>query len=318
VRAFAEFEETMGRWMKMNRRLFALAAVACAGCTRGDARQAGPGGGPPEAVCEVRTKGINLPEDLRESSGIAESRRHPGVYWSHNDSGRKPEVFAVATDGRLLGKARVTGAKNNDWEDIAAAPCPEGSGDCLYLADTGNNDKDRKHVSLWVIPEPEPGDTATAPATEYKARFTGHPTDIEAVAVLPDRSVYLVSKGNNDVVQLFRWPTPLRPHGSVDLQPMRQLAPQPREVGDRVTGASVSPNGRYVAVRTYAALAFYRTQDLLGSGRPFAQLDLDELAEPQGEAVSLADDGTVVLTSEGPGSKHLPGTIARLRCSLPR
>jgi hypothetical protein len=308
----------MGRVMKMNRPALALAAAALAGCTRGDARQAGPDGGPPEAVCEVRAKGINLPEELRESSGLAESRKRPGVYWSHNDSGRNPEIFAVASDGRLLGKATVTGAKNNDWEDIAAAPCPEGGGDCLYLADTGNNDKDRKHVSLWVFPEPQPDDTATAPATEYRAEFTTQPTDIEAVAVLPDRGILLISKGNNDDVRLFRWPTPLTSHGAAELQPVRELAPEPTEVGDRVTGASASPNGRYVAVRTYAALALYRTQDLLGSGRPFAQLDLDELAEPQGEAVSLADDGTVLLTSEGPGSKHLPGTIARLRCSLPR
>jgi hypothetical protein len=72
-----------------------------------------------------------------------------------------------------------------------------------------------------------------------------------------------------------------------------------------------------VAVRTYAALAFYRTADLLGNGRPFSQLDLEPLGETQGEAVTLADDGTVVLTSEGHGH-HLPGTLAHLRCVLPQ
>jgi hypothetical protein len=302
----------------IRRPALALAAVVAAGCTRGDARQASADGGPPQAACQLVAKGNNLPEDLRESSGIAESRIHPGVYWSHNDSGRKPDVFAVGLDGRELGKLRVLDAENHDWEDIASAPCPDGGGSCLYLADTGNNDKQRKHISLWVIPEPDPRDTVTAPAREYKAHFPGEATDIEALAVLPDRGILLVSKGNNDVVTLFRWPTPLPRKGAVTLQPIRQLAPKPEEIGDRVTGASASPDGRFVAVRTYAALAFYRTADLLGSGRPFAQLDLDPVAEPQGEAVSLANDGTVVLTSEGPGSKHLPGTIAELRCALPR
>jgi hypothetical protein len=101
------------------------------------------------------------------------------------------------------------------------------------------------------------------------------------------------------------------------LEAVRELAPQPREVGDRVTGASATPDGRWVAVRTYAALALYRTADLLGNGQPAAQFDLDPLAEPQGEAVSLANDGNVVLTTEGSG-KHLPATIAHLHCVLPR
>ncbi|HEX8906356.1 MAG TPA: hypothetical protein VF771_16020, partial [Longimicrobiaceae bacterium] len=165
---------------------------------------------------------------------------------------------------------------------------------------------------------PEPGAAATAQAREYTAEYPGRGTDIEAVAVLPDRRVLLVSKGNNDPVQLFLWPTPLKADSGTVLERVRQLEPEPEDLGDRVTGASASPDGRFVAVRTYAALALYRTQDLLGSGRPFAQMDLDPIAEPQGEAVSLANDGIVVLTSEGPGSKHIPGTISRLRCSLPR
>ena len=40
-------------------------------------------------------------------------------------------------------------------------------------------------------------DSGTAPAKEYRARFPGEPTDVEALVVLPDGSVYLVSKGNN-------------------------------------------------------------------------------------------------------------------------
>ncbi|HEX8245545.1 MAG TPA: hypothetical protein VF541_18680 [Longimicrobium sp.] len=306
---------------KHRRRTLALAAVLAAAACGDDPRHprtADAAAATPEAACEVVSKGANVPEGLTETSGLTESRRHPGVYWSHNDSGRDAAVFAVGADGRLLGQTAVNGATNHDWEDIASGPCPDGGPACLYIADTGNNDRDRDSVSVWVFPEPEPGATSTAPAQEFRASYPDHRTDIEAMAVLPDGRLYLVSKGNNDVVQLFRWPTPLRAGSTPTLQVVRQLAPRPEEVGDRVTGASASPDGRFVAVRTYAALALYRTQDLLGSGRPFAQMDLDPLAEPQGEAVSLANDGTVVLTSEGPGSKHIPGTIARLRCSLPR
>jgi hypothetical protein len=214
----------------------------------------------------------------------------------------------------------VQGARNNDWEDIAAGRCPGGTGQCLYLADTGDNARGggggKRTVRLAVVPEPDPRATA-ARAREYEAELPGKRTDIEAMALLPDGSLYLVSKGTGNEVELFRWPTPLREGEPAVLQRVRRLAPEAAQTGDQVTGASASPNGRWVAVRTYAALAFYRTADLLESGGPVSQLDLESLAEPQGEAISLADDGTVVLTSEGPGH-HLPGTIARLRCVLPQ
>ncbi|HEX6748865.1 MAG TPA: hypothetical protein VF092_16320 [Longimicrobium sp.] len=306
-----------------SRTMLALAALLAAGCTRdgdggGDSRRADANQAGTTAACEVVEKGFNLPDVLTETSGIALSRTRPGVYWSHNDSGRPADVFAIDAEGRLLQTVHVTGAKNHDWEDIATGPCPAGGGNCVYVGDIGNNDKDRNHVGMWVFPEPEPGARATAPAQEFRARYPEHRTDIEAMAVLPDGRVYLVSKGNNDAIQLFRWPTPLQAGAEPALERVRELAPEPKEIGDRVTAASASPDGRFVAVRTYAALAIYRTQDLLGSGQPFAQFDLDPLAEPQGEAVALGSDGSVVLTSEGPGSKHVPGTIARLRCSLPQ
>ena len=321
-----------------DRRILGLAVVAVlAACERtGEAEPAKRGAtdaaaNVPAAQCEVLAKGTLLPEDVVETSGLAESRLHPGIFWTHNDSGHKDEIFAVALNGAMLGKVKVHQGKNHDWEDIASGPCPLGSDpSCLYIADTGNNSRDvgkgksaaeqKPFVRLYVVAEPEPNASETAPAREYKAEFPGEPTDIEALAVLPDGRVYLVTKGIGSDIELLRWPTPLREGGKDDrvaLERVRRLEGQPEQTGDRVTGASASPDGRMIAVRSYVALAFYRTDDLLGSGRPFAQFDLDPIGEPQGEAVSLRADGEVVLTSEGPG-KHLPGTLEHLRCALPR
>ncbi|MFO0950915.1 MAG: hypothetical protein U0835_07120 [Isosphaeraceae bacterium] len=62
------------------------------------------------------------------------SRRHPGVFWVHNDSGNPPRLFAVRVDGSLIREYAVQ-APNVDWEDIAVDD--EGH---LYLGDIGNND----------------------------------------------------------------------------------------------------------------------------------------------------------------------------------
>lgn len=261
-------------------------------------------------------KELALPAGVGESSGLAAGRRSPGIFWTHNDSGGEPVVFAVDAAGNLLGIVRVTGAANRDWEDAAAGPCP--AGDCLYLADTGNNNarRDQPEPVLWRIPEPAPTDSASAPAERFRARFPRGSPDTEAVFVLPDGGVYLITKGNREPVELYRWPTPLQAGAPQPLERVRQLAPEPDQPGDRVTGAAASPDGRWVAVRTYATLALYRTADLLGSGGPALEMDLTPLGQSQGEAVALRDGGVVMLTSEG-SSRYLPGTGALLACALP-
>ncbi|HEX8693931.1 MAG TPA: hypothetical protein VF746_16025 [Longimicrobium sp.] len=289
--------------------LSVLAALAASGCNDAPAKETVA-----EAACQVVAKEVTLPDAADETSGLAASRRHAGVYWTHDDSGNQPVVFAVDASGQNLAAVQVTGATNRDWEDAALGPCP--GGDCLYLADTGNNDGDDDVVALWRVPEPAPTDRESAPAERFTARFPQGSPDTEALFVLPGGEVYLVTKGTRDPIELYRWPTPLAAGQAATLQRVRRLAPRPRQPGDRVTGASASPDGRWVAVRTYSTLAFYRTPDLLGGGQPAAQVDLTPLGEPQGEAVELENDGAVTLTSEG-GGHHLPGSLSRLACKLP-
>src|SRR5262245_23653064 len=49
-----------------------------------------------------------VPDQLRESSGLAISRSQPGILWSHNDSGDGPNLYAIDISGKLLAVFRVT------------------------------------------------------------------------------------------------------------------------------------------------------------------------------------------------------------------
>ncbi len=122
-----------------------------------------------EAGCAPDGAPVPLGDELRESSGVAASRAHAGIAWTHNDSG-DPVLFAVDARGRTAGRVSVTGATVEDWEDISIAPCP-GGGDCLYVADIGDNDAARGTVTVWRVPEPAPGDARTAPATAIRLRY---------------------------------------------------------------------------------------------------------------------------------------------------
>ena len=97
-----------------------------------------------------------LPRELDESSGIVVSRIQPGVFWSHNDSGDRPNLHAIDRSGRLLATIRIGNATAVDWEDMSSGPCPRRipSSHCLYIADTGNNSRARTAFTVYVVAEP--------------------------------------------------------------------------------------------------------------------------------------------------------------------
>lgn len=268
-----------------------------------------------------------LPVEVAESSGVVPAWGRDDAFWTHNDSGWDPELFAVDLEGRLLARVSVTGARNVDWEELSAGPCGDGTGRCLYIADTGDNLRRRSDLAFYRVPEPAPGDTATALAERIPLELPHGPRDLEAVALLPDGRALLISKGWDHPVEVYRttrplWgpaagaPTEANAPPPVTLERIQTLTARPPFLPRMVTGAATSPDGALVAVRTYETLRFYRPQP---DGRldplPGGWVNLRPLREPQGEAVAFLSGGRLVLTSEA-GPVGTRGQIAVLRCGL--
>jgi len=57
---------------------------------------------------------------INESSGLAAGRINPDVFWTHNDSGGGPRLFAFDKQGRSVADLTVPGARARDWEDMAS------------------------------------------------------------------------------------------------------------------------------------------------------------------------------------------------------
>lgn len=266
-------------------------------------------------ACRPDTAGIVLPDAVHESSGLALSGGGDAL-WTHNDSG-EPLLHLVGTDGTPRGRVRVAGATVTDWEDVAAGPCP-GGGRCLYIADIGDNQAARPRVTLYRVPEPAPADAQTRPAEPLIAEYPDGPHDAEAMFVLPDGGVHVVTKGETGHVAVYRLPRTARPGTPTRLELVAELRPGQVPRRERITGAAAAPDGHWIVLRTLDALSFYRAGDL-GSGRLGQPLtyDLKPLNEKQGEAVELGPGGAVHLSSEG-GKKEDPATLSRLTCTLPR
>jgi hypothetical protein len=169
-----------------------------------------------------------LPDELSESSGLAVSRTQPGVLWSHNDSGDGPNLYAIDPSGRLLAIIPVANAVAHDWEDMASGPCPasplattsldgvaqtkdqeigQAISSCLYLADSGDNDRVREELTVYVVVEPLLAATDAIPPTvaaqSFRYRYPDEPHDSEAFAVLPNGDVTIVSKGRTGTIDFF-------------------------------------------------------------------------------------------------------------------
>ena len=73
---------------------------------------------------------------MRETSGLAYGPEH-GLLWTHNDANNPAELFGVDEQGRLAQRVAVSGAANEDWEDISLQMTEQGP--MLWIADTGTN-----------------------------------------------------------------------------------------------------------------------------------------------------------------------------------
>lgn len=269
------------------------------------------------AACRVAAPAAPLPDEVHEASGLALGRRDGGVLWTHADSG-EPQVLAVALDGTVRGTVRVAGAEVEDWEDVAAGPCAAGA--CLYVGDIGDNDASRPRITVYRFPEPDPAGGASAPAAALHAVYPDGPQDAEALFVDGTGRIHVVTKGESGPVAVYRFPESPRPGEVSRLERLATLSAGKVGRSDRITGASTSPDGRWVALRTLKAVAFHPLEALTtaggGGGEP-ARFDLGAAGEAQGEGIALGADSAVYLASEG-GRKKDPATLSRVACPLPR
>lgn len=255
----------------------------------------------------------SVPEALRELSGMAASRRHPGVYWAHNDSGNTLALHAIREDGRIVATFPLPGVRSRDPEDVAAGPCDaEGRTSCIYLADIGDNGQRRQNVQILKLPEP--GELRSRPLRAEVLPFTyaEGPRNAEAILIDPRTArVFVLSKVLSSLGDVFRVDG-LGSRGGGTAVRVRRLK-APHEFDSYTTAADAHPDGDRMILRTYGRVWEFRSpgarafEDVLDAS-PVA---VPSAAQPQAEAITYTSDGRgYLLGTEGAGAP-----IYRVECA---
>ena len=302
-------------------RVWCSAAALLAGTASGLAQTTRPtaqGSGEPEAVCTLKD------DRIVEASGIAASRRTPGLYYIHNDSGDRPRVFLVDRTGRTRLTIRLKNARHVDWEDIALAPSDTGGKFDVCVADIGDNRARREELIIYRFPEVDPaaadGATLVVQAVAYRIGYADGPADAEAFVVHPQTGDgYVLTKRLDGACHIYKLAAPWNRKERTVLPKVATLRfPEVMPLQTVVTAADISPDGRRLATRSYLYGWEWRlpaTTDKSEFERIFGTKPtrLELAVEPQGEALCYAADGRALLTvSETP-----PTVLYETRAATP-
>lgn len=294
------------------RRVGAAATAAPAGCET--IRY-----GPPRKLAELADQRID------ESSGLACSRRRPGVFWTHNDSGDDSRLYAFDRRGRLLCTVQLPDVHAYDVEDVASLTI-DGK-PYLLVGDTGNNGLASEVQILYLIEEPplDPaldgplnppqrdgagaGDNADAGGVDRETvteatiaqviylSYEDDHRDCEGLAVDTTTNTILLAtkeRATRSYVYALPWPE----NDPKKVSTARQIATL--DVPP-VTALDISPDGRRAVVLTYGdAYEFSRAEGedwKTAFSRPGRWLPMPR--RRQGESICYGPDGrTLYLTSE--------------------
>lgn len=247
---------------------------------------------------------------INESSGMAASNRHPGTFWTHNDSGDTPRIFAFDETGKHRGTSHIKGAENVDWEDMGAFLW-DGQ-PFVFIADTGDNGRQRKRYTIYTALEPDDPKDDTQVFHRLEFQYAdGSSRDCEAVAYdARENQFLLVEKRKhrdawrNSPAWTLKW-DPKKTKQEAVAQPAGAIS------FPIVTGLDLTPSGDQAVIITYFGSGALIKREAGESWQEAIQKPLQTFAMPprkQGEAVCFGHDAKALfLTSE-----KVPSPLYRL------
>ena len=238
---------------------------------------------------QAEVVGTNRNAELDELSGLAVSRRNPGVIWAHNDSGDAPRLFAITPAGALLGTYALEGASAVDWEDMAIGRDPDGGTDYLYVADIGDNARLRPGIEIYRVREPvvDPtlyGTSNTLDQVEH-LRFVYEDGAHNAETLMADPEtgdlIVIAKAKKKEPTGIYRAVLAASPGGTNTFTLVGHTPVS------RIVGGDISPSGRQLLLKNYKEVFLFTRNNgqSVAEALTNAPTALPYVQEEQGEAI---------------------------------
>lgn len=234
------------------------------------------------------SKVARLPEVANESSGITHAKMDR-TFWTHNDSGGKPELYEIDKNGKLLSTKVIQNVQNVDWEDITRDKAGN-----IYIGDFGNNANNRQALEVYKL------DSELTSAAKISFRYAdqnAYPPpsnqlkyDCEAFFHYNDR-LYLFSKNSINQQHPVRLYQLSDQPGSYTISPVDSI-----RIKSPVTSAAISPDGTTFALLTYGKILLFAVKDeVINFAHPIGCF---KILKKQAEAIVFLSNNDLLITNE--------------------
>lgn len=227
-----------------------------------------------------------------EVSGMADSYSRPGFIWMLQDRGTPAELISVSQSGEQGPTLAVTGATNQDWEDLAISNGPVPGRKYLYIGDAGDNYRVQENYFIYRVEEPAAGEVHTALADKFSFVYgDGIKHDAEAILVDPvTLDILIVTKETPTLVFELRYP-----YSSTAINTATKIGQLP---GSLITGGAVATNGLEIMLRTYSEVYYWKRQtgQSIFNALQEPATEIKVVHEPQGESICFKNDNSGFYT----------------------
>ncbi|MGD9162638.1 MAG: hypothetical protein PVG39_29800 [Desulfobacteraceae bacterium] len=277
-------------------------------------------GSQPKGTVTTRS-GTIIDSNLSEVSGIAVSRINKDILWVINDSGNSASVYALNTEGKVLGTLAIQGVSNNDWEDIASFEY-EGK-PYILIADVGDNRAKRSKCFLHFIEEPDikkitgTSSLSIKPSWSITYTYQDGPRDCESVAVDTETGKILLLSKRDIPPVLYELPLTREKNAVAkkitEITPLPQITDEIMDFGvnpGQPTAMDISADGLSAVVLTYGSAFYYkkkpskRWSDVL-TGSP-GRIIVPRMR--QAESICFGRDGSSIYVT----TEQLPAPLYKM------
>jgi len=194
---------------------------------------------------------------ISEDSGLAVSRKFANRVYHVNDSGDSGRFFITDMAGVSVQTIQIDGFRPVDPEDLAIGACTPRS-DCVFIGDIGDNDGWRREIEVVVVEEVQNFPRRVDPMHRVRMRYPDRGHDAEAMAVHPDGTIYILTKGG--IPTLYRLKKDQWMNARDRLQTLELVTaidfeklggPAASIDGRLPTAMDISPDGKRFLVLTY-------------------------------------------------------------------